>query len=94
MTLINVIAAIAASCALVSGLIAAWYWWKSSQVSFDPWHGHHEPLIHEQWTLGIAVEFVRMSKEAAQLNAIAARWTAVTSVLAAIATLLPIFPVL
>jgi hypothetical protein len=88
--LINSIVAIAAICALVSGLIAARYWWQSSKVNFNPWHGGQEPLVHQQWTLSITVEFTRIMHEAGRLNAIAARWTAATSLLAAIATLLPI----
>lgn len=88
--LINSIAAIAAIAALVSGLIAAGYWWQSSKVSFDPWRGGSEPLDHQLWTLSVTVEFNRIMNEAGRLNAIAARWTAATSLLAAIATLLPI----
>jgi len=94
MILINSIAAITAVFALVSGLLAARYWWQSSQVNFDPWHGGLEPLIEQQWTLGIAVEFERIAREAGRLNTIAARWSAATSILAAVATLLPILAAL
>lgn len=79
--LINSTAAISA---LVSGLITARYWWQSSKVNFDPWRGDPAPLDHQLWTLSVTVEFNHLMNEAGRLNAADARWTAATSLLAAI----------
>jgi len=79
--------------ALISGLIAAWYWYRSSKVQIEPmWPqgsmGLVEPGDAEAsqggWIGGTLMAF----SVSADLNSKAALWTAVSVVLAAISSIL------
>ena len=77
--------------ALVCGLIAAWRWYQSSQITVDPgWHlpgmpggfTRHgfprvpEPAEQEQQQMDWIFAAIDAAKETARLNKIAALWTA------------------
>jgi hypothetical protein len=78
-----------ATIGLVTGLIAAWQWYKSSKVEIDPgWSlpgtgGHTEPVIPELRDLDLHAGTITAFRDAANLNKIAALWTAVTVLAAA-----------
>jgi hypothetical protein len=79
--------------ALITGIVAARYWYRSSKVDIEPiWPtgagGPVEPGEHEDsqdgWIGGALTAF----SESARLNAKAAVWTAASVVFAAIASIL------
>jgi hypothetical protein len=83
-----VIALTAAAC--LTGLLSAWYWQKASLVPVDPGWGANglvEPGVHSLSQDAWIAAMLRASLESARLNKIAARWTAVTAALTAIAAL-------
>lgn len=72
---------------LISGLWAAWCWYKASNISVDPgWETEPgDPLASQMdWTSGI-IEAVLLS---ARLNKVAALWTAITVMLGAICSIM------
>lgn len=69
---------------LVFGLIAAWYWLKSTWVPIDPLDGDPNaimPVVPELDQLTWLVAQFRANHEVGRLNAIAASLTAVAIVL-------------
>jgi hypothetical protein len=103
MNCINVLTAASilfALAALVAGLIAAHYWLKASKIEIDPgWRVGYpaspadalrsiEPadiqLSQMQWI----TETMKAIQESGDLNKIAARWTAVAVVFAAVSSVL------
>jgi hypothetical protein len=78
--------------ALVSGLIAAWYWYKSSKVPIDPgWSGPTEPVVPEQQQMDWTVAILKATREVADLNKTAALWTALSVAFAAASTIVGAF---
>ncbi len=86
MRAISVILAIAA---LVTGLVAAWRWYGSSQVKIDPgWRlpgegGGIEPTDEAGKAMSWAVATIQALNEGANLNRKAAIWTAISVACAA-----------
>jgi phosphosulfolactate phosphohydrolase-like enzyme len=81
----RLISIVFAGCALVTGLVAAFYWRRSSEVVIDPgWSS--EPVIddwkHAGWISAILVS----SSEVASLNKIAARWSAAAAFFAGVSS--------
>lgn len=83
---------IAASLAVVgavTGMLAAWYWFKSSRVPTQPsWPT--EPGDAQASQMGRMAGMMNASTKAAKLNAIAAGWTAVSVLLNVASTLVGI----
>jgi hypothetical protein len=92
---------VSASLSLLSGLYAAWLWYGSSQVSIDPGSiapgdgDRLEPVVTEIRLLNVDARSQAMDMatikafaDAGRLNARAAIWTAVSTLLAAFATFL------
>ncbi len=81
--------------ALISGLIAAYYWFRSAEVRLKKLGNFAEPVNEAvldsftQWIFEIADNI----KDAAALNKRAAIWTAVSVVLGAIASVIGNRPV-
>jgi hypothetical protein len=76
--------------AFVSGMLAAWFWLRASRVRTDPgWskNGLIEPGIHSMTQDAWIVAIMQSAAESGRLNAIAARWTALTAILTALTTL-------
>jgi len=75
-----------AICALFAGLLAAWYWYKSSVVKLVPKtdgrFGGGMATAPAPWVAGAIDAFA----EAARLNKNASLWTAATVVLAALSS--------
>lgn len=77
--------------AAITGLVAAWHWYRSSKVDIDPsWSlprtgGRIEPVIPELRDLDLHAGTLAAFRDAAKLNKSAALWTAL-SVLAAAAS--------
>ena len=66
--------------ALISGLIAAWYWYRSSIVHIEPsWS--MEPVIDDLKHSGWITAIMKSASDAAYLNKRAAQWTALSVVL-------------
>jgi hypothetical protein len=68
-----------------TGLVAAWYWFRSALVSIDPSTTEHEGTVTwhvQKWVNSVMAS----SKSVAQLNQRAAIWTAVSVGAAAIAS--------
>lgn len=73
------------------GLWAAWCWRRASLVQINPGGGVNsgEPeIVHEAWTFGI----IEAATKSAQLNAIAASWTAAAALAGRLTTLVPLRP--
>lgn len=72
----------------IAGLVAAWYWFKASRVSFelDDFESVDPDIAQNDWIATILTGVT----ESSDLNAKAARWTAVAVVLGAIATILSV----
>lgn len=69
---------------LVFGLIAAWYWLRSTRVPIDPLDGDPDaimPVVSELEQLTWLAAQFRANQEISRLNAIAASLTAVAVVL-------------
>jgi len=76
--------------AFVTGMIAAWYWYRASSVPTDPgWYrdDRAEPAIHSLTQDAWITAMLQSASESARLNGIAARWTALTVVLTVISTI-------
>lgn len=70
---------------LVSSLISAWYWWKSSQVDISPrWGGGVESGDSEQSLQAWVGALLEASAELARLNKRAALWSAASVLLVAL----------
>ena len=77
---------ILAGLTLVTGLVAARYWYLSSQVPVVPaWaaHGGIEPGNNEHSQSGWIVALMESARESGRLNKIASLWTAAAVVLGA-----------
>jgi hypothetical protein len=71
--------------ALVTGLIAAWYWWQSTRVPVK--NANPNPRSWDATTLGLAAGTVTAYKEVSKLNKWAAIFTAISVVSSAISAL-------
>jgi hypothetical protein len=75
------------------GLIAAYYWWLSSQVEYGPkWGlpgtgGHIEPVDETSKQIDINTAILEGAKEAGKLNKIAALLTGISLFFSALSTL-------
>jgi len=68
----------------ITGLLAAWYWYRSSSVQIEPPGVSGDPQITDTgWLVGTMGAIA----DAGALNATAARWTAASVVLCAVSTL-------
>lgn len=66
--------------AAISGLIGAWYWYRSSAVSFYPdWD--FEPVVAELSNMGRFCAIMKGVEISSKLNSLAARWTALSAIL-------------
>lgn len=62
------------------GLIAAFYWYKSSRVGFWPdWD--FEPVIEEQKNMDRFAAIMKGVERSSRLNSLAAAWTAISVIL-------------
>lgn len=69
---------------LIFGLIAAWYWLRSTRVPIDPLDGNPNaimPVVPELDRLTWLAAQLRANREVGRLNAIAASLTAIAVVL-------------
>jgi hypothetical protein len=64
------------------GLIAAYYWYRSSFIEYGP-NWDFEPVVEEQKNMDRFVAIMKAAKESSRLNKSAARWTAASVVLSA-----------
>lgn len=79
--------------AFVCGMLAAWYWLRASRVPTDPGWGKNglgQPGIHSMAQDAWIMAIMQSAAESGRLNAIAARWTALTAVLTALAALIAV----
>ena len=69
---------------LASGLLAAWFWEKSTRVPVDPLNGDPHAIMPVEFDLSQmswwAAQF-RANQQTGRLNVLAARWTAAAVVL-------------
>jgi hypothetical protein len=74
--------------ALVTGLKAAYHWYAASEVTIDPgWTpADPEPTDEELKQLAWNVAIIRAATESANLNKVAARWTAAAVILGAVSS--------
>ena len=93
-TLTKIIAIALASGGLISGLLAAWFWERTTRVPVDPLHGDPNaimpvlPVLEQQaWW---AAQF-RADHEIGRLSTLAARWTAAAVVLSGVSSLIGLF---
>lgn len=80
--------------ALVTGLVAAWYWYRASKITADPgWgpNGLAEPGVQSAARDAWIAAMLQSVSESARLNRIAALWTAVTVALAGISSVAAVF---
>jgi hypothetical protein len=83
MKCIGIVAAVGA---LICGLIAAYYWYKSSIIEFGPdWE--FEPVVEELKSIGRFDGIMKAAKASSNLNKLAARSTAASVVLSAISSI-------
>jgi hypothetical protein len=75
--------------AFVTGLIAAYHWYKASEVPIDPgWTLEDpEPVDEELKQMGWTAAIINAAQKSAILNKIAALWTAVAVVLGSVSSL-------
>ena len=80
-----------AGVALISGLMAAWYWHASTKEKIDPaihkMDNGNDAWRPKEWAESVMNTFA----EASRLNGIAARWTAVSVILSALSAALSVF---
>jgi hypothetical protein len=80
-----------ASCALVTGLIAAVYWYRTSTVKIEPsFHKRLTISLDDQslpWIAGI----MNATSDAARLNKTAALWTCASVVFAGLSSIIGAF---
>jgi hypothetical protein len=67
--------------ALATGLVAAWYWYRSSNVTAE--QTNKEAKSFDSVTLGLLRGAIQAQQEVATLNKKAALWTMATVVLSA-----------
>jgi len=83
--------------AFVTGLIAARYWYRSTQVVIDPgWSlpgmgGYIEPVDPELRQLDMNVATDKAFQSASELNKIASYWTAASVALSGVSSVLGAF---
>lgn len=80
--------------AFVTGLVAAWYWYRASKITADPgWgpNGLAEPGVHSAAQDAWIAAMLQSASESARLNKIAALWTAVTVALTGISSIAAVF---
>lgn len=80
---------VCAAAAFITGMLAAWYWYRSSVIETEPLYlrlGQIEPVggSTNQWMLAI----LEAGQKSAALNKVAARLTAASVLLSAISTVL------
>ncbi|NTH50462.1 hypothetical protein G6L09_05670 [Agrobacterium rhizogenes] len=90
MTLLDYVAAGLSGAAFLAGLRGAFLWWRSSKLSPDLWGGGTEPLVDQLRNMAIDSAILNAGKQAGKLNAAAAIWTALATLLGTVATLLPL----
>ena len=90
MTLLDYVAAAFSGAAFLAGLRGAFLWWRSSKVSPDLWGGGFEPVVEAQRNVAIHAANSKAGEQAGRLNASAAIWTALATLLGTSATLLPL----
>src|SRR6185437_9618111 len=94
-TVLNTLTALAA---LVCGLIAAWYWFRSSRVAIDPgWTlpgepGPSEPADAGAQQMAWIAATITASNEVARLNKSASLWTAASVVFSAASAIVGALP--
>ena len=93
-TLTKSLAIALASGGLIAGLLAAWFWERTTRVPVDPLNGDPHAIIsvlpevaQQQWW---AAQF-RADQEMARLNTLAARCTAVAVVLGTLSSVVGLF---
>jgi hypothetical protein len=76
--------------ALVTGLKAAFHWYKASEVAIDPgWTQENpEPVDEELKQMCWNVAIIDAAQKSAALNKVAALWTAAAVVLGAVSSLI------
>ncbi|WP_025100353.1 hypothetical protein [Burkholderia sp. A1] len=78
-----------------AGMIAAFWWYRASEVGVDPaWSKHEggfEPVDALQSQAGWLVGLLQAADVSARLNQRAAQWTAVSVLLTGFASLLGLF---
>lgn len=73
---------VTAAGAAICGLMAAFYWYRSSAVTFWPdWD--FEPFVEELKNMGHFVAIMKGVEASSRLNSLAARWSAVSIILSA-----------
>jgi predicted negative regulator of RcsB-dependent stress response len=77
----KVIAFLLAVVSFATGLLAAWYWYRSSQVAVK--QTNKEAKSYDSITLGLLRRAIEAYQEVATLNKKAALWTITTVVLTA-----------
>lgn len=83
-----------AAIGLITGIVAACYWYKASQVTIDPGWGipgldaHIEPVVSEMRQLDIEVATANAFHSSGYHNKWAALWTAASVILNAISSFL------
>ena len=93
----KIIAAALAVLAGITGFIAAWYWYQSSQVQIDPgWTppgtgGPVEPDGEAAQAMGWVMATMVAISKASELNKKAATWTALSVALTATASILSVW---
>lgn len=92
MTATKVIAICFAAVGGVSGIISARYWYESSRISVTPPWGDFEPLEAVDKAVGWASATLDALIKSAALNKKAARWTAASVLLSAVAGVLGNLP--
>ena len=80
--------------AFVTGLIAAWYWYRASKITADPGWGHNglvEPGNRSAAKDAWIAAMLKSASESARLNKIAALWTAMAVALTGISSIAAAF---
>lgn len=76
--------------AFISGMVASFFWYKSTKIQIDPGPGVSSGdsyLNHMSWTVGTMKAF----SETSRLNKTASLWTALTVFLSAVSAFLQFF---
>jgi hypothetical protein len=90
----NAIILVCAVSAAISGLFAAFYWYRSSKVNpYPEWSAERpEPMIQEVKKMAINAALVEALAKSAELNKIAALLTAVSVLFGVVSTIVSLFP--
>ena len=72
------LAIVTAGLAMVSGFVAAWYWWKSTRVTPIWFNPDGEPESIAGAAAGNTASLFLAGQESSRLNKLAAIWTAVS----------------